>query len=56
VKGGWVELPDELMEKVLQMLQAAGRGEPRREDWGSLKPPPRCGWYSLGGRPCTMRW
>jgi hypothetical protein len=29
VKGGWAELPDELVEKVLELLQAAGRSEPQ---------------------------
>jgi hypothetical protein len=29
VKGGWAELPDELVEKVLEQLQAAGRSEPQ---------------------------
>jgi hypothetical protein len=29
VKGGWAELPDELVEKVLEELQAAGQSEPQ---------------------------
>jgi hypothetical protein len=29
VKGKWAELPDELVEKVLELLQAAGRSEPQ---------------------------
>jgi hypothetical protein len=29
VKGGWAELPDELVEKVLEQMQAAGRSEPQ---------------------------
>jgi hypothetical protein len=29
VKGGWAELPDELVEKVLEQLQAAGHSEPQ---------------------------
>jgi hypothetical protein len=29
VKGGWAELPDELVEKVLELLQAAGQSEPQ---------------------------
>jgi hypothetical protein len=27
-KGGWAELPDELVAKVLELLQAAGRSAP----------------------------
>jgi hypothetical protein len=29
VEGGWAELPDELVEKVLELLQAAGHSEPQ---------------------------
>ena len=29
MKGGWAELPDELVEKVLEQLQAAGQSEPQ---------------------------
>jgi hypothetical protein len=29
VEGGWAELPEELVEKVLELLQAAGRSEPQ---------------------------
>ena len=29
VEGGWAELPDELVEKVLEELQAAGQSEPQ---------------------------
>ena len=29
VEGGWAELPDELVEKVLEQLQAAGQSEPQ---------------------------
>jgi hypothetical protein len=29
VKGRWAELPDELVEKVLEQLQAAGHSEPQ---------------------------
>jgi hypothetical protein len=56
VEGGWAELPDELVEKVLELLQAAGRSEPQDEGLGSFQPLPRCGWCALRGRPCTMRW
>ena len=30
----WAELPDELVEKVLELLQAAGRSEPQDEGLG----------------------
>ena len=53
MEGGWAELPDELVEKVLERL---GGVNPRMKDWGSFGPPPRCGWCALRGRPCTMRW
>jgi hypothetical protein len=29
VEGGWAEVPDELVEKVLELLQPAGRSEPQ---------------------------
>jgi hypothetical protein len=33
-KGGWAELPDELVAKVLELLQAAGRSAPQvSTDW-----------------------
>ena len=48
-EGGWAELPDELLAKVLELLQAAGQA-------GGLGFLPRCGWCALRGRPCTMRW
>ena len=49
-EGGWAELLDELLAKVLELLQAAGQA-------GGLGfSPPRCAWCALGGRPCTMRW
>ena len=32
-EGGWAGLPDELVAKVLEMLQAAGRTEPRARLW-----------------------
>ena len=34
-EGGWADLPDELVAKVLEMLQAAGRTEPQAEALGS---------------------
>ena len=33
-EGGWAELSDELMAKVLEMLQAAGRTEPQTGGFG----------------------
>jgi hypothetical protein len=33
MEGGWAGLPDELVAKVLEMLQAAGRTEPQAELW-----------------------
>jgi hypothetical protein len=37
VEGGWAELPDELVEKVLELLQAAGRSEPQDEGLGFFR-------------------
>jgi hypothetical protein len=34
VEDGWAELPDELVEKVLELLQAAGQSEPQDEGLG----------------------
>jgi hypothetical protein len=33
-EGGWAELPDELLAKVLEMLQVAGRTEPQTGRFG----------------------
>jgi hypothetical protein len=48
VAGRWAELPDELVEKV---LEAAGWSKPQEGgSGGSLRPPPWCGWCALGVR------
>ena len=52
-EGGWAELPDELVAKVLELLQEAGRGG---FGFSRASATVRCGWCALGGRPCTMRW
>ena len=52
-EGGWADMLEELLAKVLELLEAAGR---QQGGLGSLRPPPRCDWFALGGRPCTMRW
>jgi hypothetical protein len=33
-EAGWAELPDELVEKVLELLQAAGQSEPQEGGFG----------------------
>jgi hypothetical protein len=59
---GWAGLPVELMDTVLEALQAARRSEPQEEvdplkaGWVFVRPPPWCGWCALAGRPFTMRW
>ena len=33
-EAGWAELPDELVEKVLELLQASGQSEPQEGGFG----------------------
>jgi hypothetical protein len=47
-EGGWAELPDELLVKVLELLQAAGQA-------GGLGFSQVMHLCALGGRSCTMR-
>jgi hypothetical protein len=66
VAGDGEHLPGELVVMVLQdsdltdvnwsCCRRLGGLNPRRAASASLKPPPRCGWCALRGRPCTMRW
>jgi hypothetical protein len=54
--GGWVDLPDELLAKVLEPLEVAGRQEGGLGFSSStLRPPPRCCWCAL---PCggEVKW
>ena len=52
---GWAELPDELLAKVLEMLEAAVVNL-KKEGWASLGPLPRYGRCALRGRLYMMRW
>ena len=52
-KGGWAELPDELVAKVLELLQAAGRSAPQvSTDW---RVQPQAEGFGFGERATEPR-
>jgi hypothetical protein len=56
MESGWAELPEELLRKVLEALQAVEQCAPQDGGWGGWsKASRRCGWCAVGGSVAMMR-